>query len=149
VHGKLKHRDTDSNRSTEGNKDYKCKIGRRGRDARLGNTSDGSYPENLSILASNHRPNPRRSKHGGKPAREVDMQPEEKLSGTVTVVLTLARKDSQGSSGRTVTTLLSKNTSMPSELRRGRWCVSISLTWGTKKGRRRTSRPSGLCWRAP
>ena len=60
---KLKHRDTDSNRSTGGNKDYKCKIGRRGRDARLGNTAEGSYLENLSILASTHRSNPRRRKH--------------------------------------------------------------------------------------
>ena len=63
---KLKHRDTDSNRSTGGNKDYKCNIGRRRRDARLGNTAGGSYPENLSILASTHRPNPRRSKHRQK-----------------------------------------------------------------------------------
>ena len=32
---KLKHRDTDSNRSTGGNKYYKSKIGRKGGDARL------------------------------------------------------------------------------------------------------------------
>src|SRR3954469_574788 len=39
---KLKHRNTDSNRSTGGNKDYKSKIGRKGGDARLKTLSKGS-----------------------------------------------------------------------------------------------------------
>ncbi len=39
---KLKHHDTDSNRSTGGNKYYKCKIGRKGENARLENISEVS-----------------------------------------------------------------------------------------------------------
>ena len=38
---KLEHRNTDSNRSTRGNKDYKIKIGRKGENARLENSAEG------------------------------------------------------------------------------------------------------------
>ena len=54
---KLKHRDTDSNRSTGGNKDYKCKIGRRGRDARL-KTLPKVHPKIGAELTSTQRPYP-------------------------------------------------------------------------------------------
>src|SRR3954468_19605810 len=58
---KLKHRNTDSNRSTGGNKDYKSKIGRNGEDARLKTLSKGST-EDRAKLTSTQRPYPRRSK---------------------------------------------------------------------------------------
>src|SRR3954467_11018559 len=52
---KLEQRNTDSNRSTGGNKYYKCKIGRRGRDARL-KTLSKVQPTIGSTLASTQRP---------------------------------------------------------------------------------------------
>ena len=58
---KLKHRDTDSNRSTGGNKCYKSKIGKKGGDARL-KTLPTVQPKIGSTLASTQRPYPRRSK---------------------------------------------------------------------------------------
>src|SRR4051812_7103181 len=58
---KLEHRNTDSKRSTGGNKYYKSKIGRKGGDARL-KTLPKICPKTGSSLASTQRPYPRRSK---------------------------------------------------------------------------------------
>src|SRR4051812_40943699 len=58
---KLEHRNTDSNRSTEGNKYYKSKIGRKGEIARL-KTLPKVHPKIGSTLASTQRSYPRRSK---------------------------------------------------------------------------------------
>src|SRR4051812_18233171 len=58
---KLEHRNTDSNRSTGGNKYYKSKIGRKGEDARL-KTLPKVQPKIGSKLTSTQRPYPRRSK---------------------------------------------------------------------------------------
>src|SRR3954466_9874500 len=48
---KLEHRNTDSNRSTGGNKDYKSKIGKKGENARL-KTLSKVHPKIGSTLAS-------------------------------------------------------------------------------------------------
>ena len=58
---KLEHRNTDSNRSTGGNKYYKSKIGRKGGDARL-KTLPKVQPKIGAKLTSTQRPYPRRSK---------------------------------------------------------------------------------------
>ena len=57
----LEHCNTDSNRSTGGNKYYKSKIGRKGGDAHL-KTLSKVHPKIGSTLASTHWPNPWRSK---------------------------------------------------------------------------------------
>ena len=59
---KLEHRNTDSNRSTGGNKYYKSKIGRKGENAHLRNIEE-EQPENLSHLASTQRPIRKEAKH--------------------------------------------------------------------------------------
>src|SRR4051812_12057171 len=58
---KLEHHNTDSNRSTGGNKYYKSKIGRKGGDARL-KTLPKVHPKIGAKLTSTQRPYPRRSK---------------------------------------------------------------------------------------
>src|SRR4051812_18518604 len=58
---KLEHRNTDSNRSTGGNKYYKSKIGRKGGDARL-ETLPKVRPKIGAKLTLTQRPYPRRSK---------------------------------------------------------------------------------------
>src|SRR3954468_13327966 len=58
---KLEHHNTDSNRSTGGNKYYKSKIGRKGGNARL-KTLPKVHPKIRATLTSTQRPNPRRSK---------------------------------------------------------------------------------------
>ena len=58
---KLEHRNTDSNRSTGGNKYYKSKIGRKG-EMLAWKTLPKVQPTIGSTLASTQRPYPRRSK---------------------------------------------------------------------------------------
>jgi hypothetical protein len=58
---KLEQRNTDSNRSTGGNKYYKSKIGRKGKMLAW-KTLPKVHPKVGSTLASTHRPNPWRSK---------------------------------------------------------------------------------------
>src|SRR3954470_23314864 len=57
----LEHRNTDSNRSTEGNKCYKSKIGRKGEMLAL-KTLPKVQPKIGAKLTSTQRPYPRRSK---------------------------------------------------------------------------------------